>query len=477
VAAPFSAILCDPYSLERDERHLQQRSSNIGAPLSRAAIGHAAIALDHEQRTGRAREPAEPPRSAGLPLVDLRGVVRPDDPPLPAALTTESGLRTRHVDELRSFLQPYLNDYGITRVAHLTGFDYVGLPVHMAVKPQGLSLSSGSGKGSVTNASWVSAVMEAAEQTVWETLDRPVEVASESIMRKLGAAVVDAARLPLLRGAAYNPTLPIAWTTGWDIVQGEEVYVPNDIVQLTSPSFGALHAFVSGSNGLASGAHVLEAVLSGLQESIERDGVTLNSHVQPAPLFSPGTLLAEVAPSVAERIERSRLRLEARDCTTEIGVPTISAYLYDDEGGTGTFKGAGAGPSTAIALVRAVTEAAQARCLIVAGARDDSFESARAAGTGSYTRSAPEPLPELNGRVDMRLTSVLDTIQWMVDCLVGHGFDRVVVVRHTSHGDPVQVVRVLVPGLEGYPFAHAGWGERAKTLLATELSVEQEQHS
>lgn len=423
------------------------------------------MAGDESSRRTCRRGASAPVDPLDVPAADVGGVLRPDDPELPPAVRTESGLRTCETDRLRASLEPYLVDYGITRVAHLTGFDQVGLPVHMAVKPQGLSLSSGSGKGSVANASWVSAVMEAAEQTVWESLDDKHEVASESMMRTMGVPVVDASRLPLLRGASYHPDLPISWTPGWDLVHGEEVYVPGNIVQLRAPASGALFPFVTGSNGLASGAHVLEAALSGLQESIERDGLTLNSQVRAVPLVSAGTLLAEVAPSVAERIEQSGLRLEVRDCTTEIGVPIIVAYLHDDDGPTGTFKGAGAGPSTAIALVRAVTEAAQARCLIVAGARDDIFESTRSAGTGSIARpTTPAPPTQLTTRVDIRPSSVLDTLQWMVECLVEHGFDRIVVVRHTLPGDPVQVVRVLVPGLEGYPFAHAALGDRAQNL-------------
>lgn len=63
-------------------------------------------------------------------------ILSPLDPALPTALPTESGIRTRDASEFRAFLTPYLKDYGITRVAHLTGFDNVGLPVHMACKPQ-----------------------------------------------------------------------------------------------------------------------------------------------------------------------------------------------------------------------------------------------------------------------------------------------------------------------------------------------------
>jgi ribosomal protein S12 methylthiotransferase accessory factor YcaO len=86
--------------------------------------------------------------------LDFSPILDPGDPPAPVGIRTESGLRSRNTLELKSALVPHLADYGITRVAHLTGFDSVGLPVHMAVKPQGRSLSSGSGKGPTPEASW-----------------------------------------------------------------------------------------------------------------------------------------------------------------------------------------------------------------------------------------------------------------------------------------------------------------------------------
>lgn len=389
------------------------------------------------------------------------GVLSPRDPELPVALATESGLRTRSVDELRAFLTPYLPDYGITRVAHLTGFDNVGLPVHMAVKPQGKTLSSGSGKGSLPNASWVSAVMECSEQAVWENLDLETVNATESMMRRLGVNVVDVNRIAAMTGTPDLHDLPCDWVAGWDIVGGREIYVPEPCVGVAQGWIRAHRPFVSGSNGLASGAHVLEAVLSGLQEVIERDGMTLNTTAIHAPEVDPMNLLEIAAPSVAERVQRAGLRLEAVDCRTEIGVPTMVAYLYDDHSPVGTFKGAGAGTSNRTALVRAVTEAAQARCLIVAGARDDIFESSRTAGVTNLTKPREVPPPIFTDDFSQPVSSVLEAITWMVDRLVSCGFDQVIVLRHSLPGDPVQVVRVIVPGVEGYHFSYSKLGKRA----------------
>jgi ribosomal protein S12 methylthiotransferase accessory factor YcaO len=45
--------------------------------------------------------------------------------------------------------------------------------------------------------------------------------------------------------------------------------------------------------------------------------------------------------------------------------------------------------------------------------------------------------------------------------LAAAGFDHIVVVRHTRPDEVVQVVRVVVPGLEGTRLRNASLGERA----------------
>lgn len=392
----------------------------------------------------------------------LEGLIRDEDPDL-VSLPTASGLRSRDPADLRAELQPILWDYGITRVAHITGFDCLGVPVHMALKPQGFTLSSGSGKGITPEASWLSAVMEASEQTVWEGLERSDIVATERALEQLGHTVMSGARFPHYRGGRYHADLPIAWRTGWDIVHGETVFVPDNLV---TPSRDPFSPLTSGSNGLASGGHVLEAVLSGLQEVIERDGLVLNTMVRHAPAVDADDLLEQRIPDIMATIAEHGVELEVLDTTSELGIPTMVSYLYDAPGGTvGSFKGSGTASDTGTALVRAVTEAFQSRCLIVAGARDDHFRSNRrsAIHTPRAAQTREHALPPLDVR-DHRHGNVQADLEWMVQRLCDHGFDRVVVIRHTPPGDVVQVVRVLVPGLEGYPFSGYVFGPRARAF-------------
>ena len=62
---------------------------------------------------------------------------------------------------------------GVTRVAHVTGLDRIGIPVVMAVRPNAWSVSVAMGKALLADDAEVSAIMEAIEGYHAETV-RPV---------------------------------------------------------------------------------------------------------------------------------------------------------------------------------------------------------------------------------------------------------------------------------------------------------------
>ena len=120
-----------------------------------------------------------------------------------------------------------------------------------------------------------------------------------------------------------------------------------------------------------------------------------------------------------------------------------------------------------VALCRAVTEAMQSRGLIIAGSRDDQFGSGRDA---SLLHSNHYATPDSGRRDVIKRTStstgsIIGDIVRIVDALAGAGMPQVLVKRHTKPGDPVQVVRVIVPGLEGYRFEHYTPGPRAQAAM------------
>src|SRR5215469_14560882 len=60
-------------------------------------------------------------------------------------------------------IRPHLARCGITRIANITGLDRIGIPVTLAIRPNGKTLSNSSGKGVSLDAAMVSAAMEGIE--------------------------------------------------------------------------------------------------------------------------------------------------------------------------------------------------------------------------------------------------------------------------------------------------------------------------
>src|SRR5579863_8210093 len=71
-------------------------------------------------------------------------------------------------------LNEKLADIGITRVANITGLDYVGIAVATCIRPTAKHLSVSQGKGLSQELAEISAIMEAAEAFHMENSSSPV---------------------------------------------------------------------------------------------------------------------------------------------------------------------------------------------------------------------------------------------------------------------------------------------------------------
>jgi YcaO-like protein with predicted kinase domain len=118
--------------------------------------------------------------------------------------------------------------------------------------------------------------------------------------------------------------------------------------------------------------------------------------------------------------------------------------------------GAGCHPDKAIALCRALTEAAQSRLTAIAGSRDDlgrqryretqsahALNAFRAHAQGDTGRKAFNSIP------DAAVGSVTDALNLVLTHLERAGLTRVLTVNLSTPGMPIAVVRTIVPGLEG----------------------------
>ncbi len=400
----------------------------------------------------------------------LPGMIEPAAPDLFGGATAKQYWRgTQRAcspEETLERVAPYLDYYGITRVANVTGLDRIGIPTYMVVRPNSRSLSVTQGKGVDAPAAKVSGIMESIEAYHAEHPPCLTRLECYAALRQ-EVAVVDPMTLPLGRHSPYSAVKPIPWTAGYDLLRRETVWVPFELVHTnaTLPRLPGSGCFVCSSNGLASGNTLGEAVLHGLCELIERDGLALWEQAPAADQARTRLDLSTVDDAVCrellERYERAGVAVMAWDVSTDVGLPAFRVLIYDWSTDAllrplGAAFGSGCHPDRAVALARALTEAAQSRLTAIAGSRDDQtrlhYRSFQAAAALDYYRElAAAGDGPLNFRAipSLATASAETDVARVLDRLRAVGCRHAVVVDLSRPGLPAQVARIIVSGLEG----------------------------
>jgi ribosomal protein S12 methylthiotransferase accessory factor len=180
--------------------------------------------------------------------------------------------RTADPGETLARVRPHAARMGITRLGNITGLDHIGIPVAIAVRPNSRSVSVSQGKGLELPQAMASALMEACEGFHAEEIG-PVRRLS---YRQLAAndTVVDPADL-CAGGRMFDERAAISWIEGYDLLRREPCWVPAEIVHTDYTVRQPDGHFLAGSNGVASGNHLTEAMNAALYELVERVAVAL----------------------------------------------------------------------------------------------------------------------------------------------------------------------------------------------------------
>lgn len=371
-------------------------------------------------------------------------------------------------------LRPLLPMIGVTRVATITGLDVIGLPVVMVCRPNGRSLSVSQGKGADLNAAKASGIMEAVEAWHAEHVRLPLRLATYRELRTV-ARVVDVELLPHHSRSRFHPDLSILWIEGTDVLTAERVWVPYECVHLDFRSSGPQGSgcFALTSIGLAAGNHQLEAVSHALCEVVERDALALwderGAGDRAARRLDLYTVDDPVCARLLDHYERAGVGVAVWDLTTDVGLPVFSATIIDRDAGLPrrlpAAMGAGCHPDRAVALSRALAEAAQSRLTVIAGSRDDCPPAyyRRIRDPGAIARQlAPLDEPAKRSFADVAhvpAESIDEDVAHELDALKAIGASQVVLVDLTRPDIGIPVVRMVVPGLEG-------WADRGGRIAA-----------
>ncbi|HUL73599.1 MAG TPA: YcaO-like family protein [Vicinamibacterales bacterium] len=384
-------------------------------------------------------------------------------------------------------VRPLMPAMGITRIANITGLDRVGLPVALAFRPNSRNLAVSQGKGLTLDAAKASAVMETIEHFHAESIVANLEAGSCDELEGT-RRLIDVERLPRAKAGLFTRSLPMLWMEGRDWLREEPVWVPYDIVSTdyTLPFPPGHGCFQSTSNGLASGNHLLEAISSGICEVVERDGLGLwhlsSAAARDVARIRLETIDDEACRAVIDRYRHAGLSVTVWDLTTDVGIPSFRSMIAEetpDPFHIGyTAQGMGAHPARSIALLRALTEAAQSRLTYIAGSRDDVFRDMyMKLRDPERARRRQRELRPGDGDRDFRSVAQFqsdtfaDDVAWELGQLRGAGIDQVVVITLTKDAFRIPVVKVVIPGLEGFVFDdNYVPGERARRVTAGQAS-------
>ena len=371
---------------------------------------------------------------------------------------------------------------GITRVADVTGFDRVGIPVYNSIKPTTNGSSVQHGKGRTRTASKISALMESFER--YHSVNPDID-AFEATYDEVAAqmAVIPFERLLHIKGSLLRRDMPILWSVGWDIANNVKTAAPLATVELAGKksqdrTFKTGHMQAS-SNGLSAGFHVLEAILQGLLEVIERDGITCHSYRSgalnlpvPEKWIEPESIPYPEVQDLFKQFLNTGIAPFLYDCSTDIDIPIYNCFLFDVlYPDYMSVHGMGAGLHPRDAMVRALTESAQSRVVFNAGSRDlffqEEFEiSSRNRSSAIFSIAEKQKKYRFDPGVKFEQTpDYVKLINYCVDRLRAVGLNQVLVFPLTPDTNRIQVVRVLVPGAEGYIVSSYNPGSRALGYL------------
>ena len=381
-------------------------------------------------------------------------------------------------------IAPIARQIGITRVGNVTGLDCIGIPVTVAVRPNSRSFSVSQGKGLLLPAALASATMEAIELFHGENLQEQARIASYPAL-SAASRTVSPASLPGT-GIPLPEHTEIAWLEGYDLLNSEACWVPWEVVHTdyTLPTSHSGEHFLSGTNGLASGNHLVEAISSAICELVERDAVALwharDIHARARCRLDVASVTDPDCRDLIAMYDRAGIAPRLWNVTSDIGIPAficdIPSPTEDPSVALRRFRGAGCHANRSIALTRAMTEAAQTRLTYIAGIRDDLHDYAEsskdklgAALLDAMSEAAPPVAFEDIANHDT--DDVVADVRWELERLRAAGLTAAIALDLSRPEFGIPVVRMIVTGLE-WDCTHPRYVPGRRALQARERLVE-----
>ncbi|MDR0778196.1 MAG: YcaO-related McrA-glycine thioamidation protein [Methanomassiliicoccaceae archaeon] len=374
--------------------------------------------------------------------------------------SADTGIRTMLPEDTLERVLPLLSAAGLEPLEDITKKDNIGIPVYSIARP---NTAHGkrkvyNGKGPTPEQAKASAIMEAMERYSAELRENDEIIYGTFDEASENGLTLDPAEMILpLRTMNYYKNDVIAWCTGFELLRGEEIWVPACAVYHPYFPDGDMQLFRFHTNGIAAGNTMEEAVLHAMLELIERDAWSICEFREKANadvIVGDGTLCSKLI----KQFNDNGVEIYLKDLTSDIGIPTIGAAADDVRTKDPELLTIGVGThlNPEIAAVRALTEVAQSRTTHKHGSKINAQlqRTSQEMGYDNIKKVNRVWYSKLSNTIELskmkRLDTpyVLDDIEVLFDNLIRCGFDKIVAVDLTRPEIGIPAVRMIIPGLE-----------------------------
>ncbi|WP_179196480.1 YcaO-like family protein [Caballeronia sordidicola] len=393
--------------------------------------------------------------------------------------TLSSSLRERELAQTLQIAIPFAKRLGVSRVTDITRLDRIGIPVFASIRPTAApgSLCVHAGKGLSELEAQVGATMEAIEFAMAE-VDCSRVAFTVSTIRELEESFgsrFDLVDLCPLYGRSFHQADRIAAVNAAVCHTGRPILLPAELVFMPTFDLPSAGLFSGSTNGLCSGNTIIEARIHGVLELMERDTLSMNYvHDESCFVVMDGAVSDDLNEAL-RLIDDAGLEVTIRYTKSPFDFPYFEAYICepDDDAPVAIASGFGLHPVRRIALVRAITEAAQGRLSHIHGGRDDIIRRHRLRERRGIdndrvaVRQFIKRITDISRKIQYQeisdfgqfesLDDVWSLIQRKLDNV---GAGPVLQVVFTSKSDPIQVLKMIIPKLEHFEADHQRVGRR-----------------
>ena len=359
---------------------------------------------------------------------------------------------------------------GIQSVRDITAMDCLGVPVFISER-RPAAYPYAFGKGRVPAEAEVGAYMEAIESYVSEPGIAQLETRYGPPSMLSG---VRAGCDPVLEFApklGCDPAQSLLLVRAEDVESGAKNWLPAELVFNPAPPGASVSLYGASSNGLASGNSVLEASVHALYELIERDIWSIEFIRNRASWVDHADLPRD-AQTIAAAAASNGVQLVVRYVPNDYGLPFFAAFLFEpNRFERSLFNGGwGCHPQREIALMRAVTEAAQSRLAFRSGLCEpekSDVPGIEAERVSQQVEAISSRTPAIRFADIPQLPEATVGEEWAaaVSCL-RRVIDRPIYrVVYTQAEGPLHVVRLIVPLLEHFTPSTNRMGPRMRAEL------------